>query len=278
MARDGIRFTQIFGGMVLQSTPHLYLSGVPFLPKKSILSEHQEPKFPRIAKVNGGQDNWPALQHSIRAHSRDVISVAFSPDGKRIVSGSDDKTICIWDAETGLQVHSPLKGHSDWVWSVAFSPDGKRIVSGSSDKTICIWDAETGLQAHSPLKGHSDRVLSVAFSPDGKRIVSGSSDQTICIWDAENISTVKLSTNPSHALCSALDFFGEVSGPGLYYVCLDTDGWIVGPQGRLLMWIPPASRLSLHPISANLTIPRSNVQLDLSIMAHGRMWSQCCNL
>ena len=235
MASDGIRFTQIFGGMILQSTPHLYLSGVPFLPKKSILSEHWEQKFPRIAKVMGGQDNWPALQHSIRAHSRDVASVAFSSDGKRIMSGSEDKTICIWDAETGLQVHSPLKGHSD-------------------------------------------QVLSVAFSPDGKRIVSGSSNQTICIWDAENISTVKLSTNPSHALCSALDFFGEVSGPGLYYVCLDTDGWIVGPQGRLLMWIPPASRLSLHPISANLTIPRSNVQLDLSIMAHGSMWSQCCNL
>ena len=117
--------------------------------------------------------------------SGSVSRAPFSPDGKRVVSGSEDKTICIWDAQTGHPVLEPLEGHTGSVWSVAFSPDGKRVVSGSSDNTICIWDAQTGHPVLEPLEGHTDWVRSVAFSPDGKRVVSGSSDNTICIWDAQ---------------------------------------------------------------------------------------------
>ena len=115
--------------------------------------------------------------------SDEVLSVGFSPDGKRIVSGSFDANIQIWDAETGECKHT-LKGHSKRVLSVGFSPDGKRIVSGSYDNSIRIWDAETGECKHT-LKGHSGSVLSVGYSPDGKRIVSGSDDKSIRIWDAE---------------------------------------------------------------------------------------------
>ncbi|KAL0957195.1 hypothetical protein HGRIS_003287 [Hohenbuehelia grisea] len=71
------------------------------------------------------------------------MSVAFSHDGTRIVSGSTDQTIRIWDATTGEQVGEALSGHDDWVRSVAFSRDGTRIVSGSDDLTIRIWDATT---------------------------------------------------------------------------------------------------------------------------------------
>jgi WD40 repeat protein len=66
--------------------------------------------------------------------------VSFSPDGRRIVSGSDDDTLKVWDAETGQEMLT-LEGHSDWVRSVSFSPDGRRIVSGSDDNTLKVWDA-----------------------------------------------------------------------------------------------------------------------------------------
>src|SRR6202042_300073 len=86
-------------------------------------------------------------QHHIlqlKGHKMPVNSVAFSHDGKRIVSGSSDQTIRVWDAETGEAISKPISGHEHFVNSVAFSHDGKRIVSGSWDKTIRVWDAETG--------------------------------------------------------------------------------------------------------------------------------------
>ena len=70
--------------------------------------------------------------------------MAFSPDGTRIVSGSDDKTLRLWDAKSGQPIGAPLQGHEDAVSSVAFSPDGTRIVSGSDDKTLRLWDARSG--------------------------------------------------------------------------------------------------------------------------------------
>ena len=96
-----------------------------------------------------------------------VNSVAFSPDGTKIVSGSEDKTVRVWDAVTGT-LSNTLEGHSDSVESVAFSPDpdGTKIVSGSFDNTVRVWDAVTGTLSNT-LEGHSSRVNSVAFSPDG---------------------------------------------------------------------------------------------------------------
>jgi serine/threonine protein kinase len=120
---------------------------------------------------------------TLKGHSASVRSVSFSPDGKRIVSGSGDVTLKVWDAKTG-QLALTLKGHSAPVNSVSLSPDGRRIVSGGWDNTLKVWDAETGLLALT-LNGHSRSVRSVAFSPDGKRIVSGSGDRTLKVWDAE---------------------------------------------------------------------------------------------
>jgi len=101
--------------------------------------------------VSGSWDNtirlWDAetsetIGKSLEGHSDGVYSIAFSPNGSRIMSGSSDKTIRLWDAETGDAIGKSLEGHSFGVYSVAFSPNGSRIVSGSSDKTIHLWDAE----------------------------------------------------------------------------------------------------------------------------------------
>ncbi|WP_271254809.1 NACHT and WD repeat domain-containing protein [Pseudanabaena sp. Chao 1811] len=117
----------------------------------------------------------------LEGHRSGVRSVAFSPDGKTIASGSYDKSIKLWNLE-GKEL-STLTGHSNWVRSVAFSPDGKTIASGSYDKSIKLWNLE-GKELRT-LMGHSNGVLSVAFSPDGKTIVSGSSDNSIKLWNLE---------------------------------------------------------------------------------------------
>lgn len=129
---------------------------------------------------------------SLKGHTSFVKSVSFSPDGKRIVSGSWDNTLKIWDASTGQEIQI-LKGHTCGVNSVAFSPDGKKVVSGSEDMTLKIWDAITGKEIQT-LKGHTKAVTSVSLSPDGKRIVSGSWDNTLKIWDTgtgQEIQTLK---------------------------------------------------------------------------------------
>jgi len=118
-------------------------------------------------------------------------SLAFSPDGRRIVSGGfSDKMVRIWDASNGNESMT-LAGHEARVMSVAFSPDGTRIASGSFDKTIKLWDAANGRELRT-LSGHQDLVISVAFSPDGRHIASGSYDQTIRIWDAATGAALKI--------------------------------------------------------------------------------------
>ncbi len=100
-----------------------------------------------------------------------IISVCFSPDGKRIASASQAFTIIIWNGD-GSTLERTLYGHTGLVRSIAFSPDGRRIVSGGFDNTLRIWDANSG-NLEQTLNGHEGAVYSVAFSPDGKRIVSG---------------------------------------------------------------------------------------------------------
>ena len=129
-----------------------------------------------------------ALAHKsaiMRGHTYSVSFASFSPDGKRIVSASNDWTVRIWDAQTGQQIGQPLEGHTNNVNSSSFSPDGKRIVSASNDETVRIWDAQTGRQLGQPLEGHTSDVYSASFSPDGKHIVSASRDNTIRIRDAQ---------------------------------------------------------------------------------------------
>ncbi len=118
----------------------------------------------------------------LSGHGDYVNSAAYSPDGTRIVTASNDKTARIWDARTGAQL-AVLTGHDDRVYSAAYSPDGTRIVTASIDRTARIWDARTGAQL-AVLSGHGDRVYSAAYSPDGTRIVTASMDKTARVWDA----------------------------------------------------------------------------------------------
>jgi WD40 repeat protein/serine/threonine protein kinase len=127
---------------------------------------------------------------TLRGHKGPVFSIAFSPDGERIVSGSWDNTLKVWDAHNGSELMT-LRGHKDRVFAVAFNPDGGRIVSCSEDTTLKVWDADSGSELMT-LRGHEGLVCSVVFSPNGRWIVSGSEDTTIKVWDTDNGSELMI--------------------------------------------------------------------------------------
>ncbi|KIO04629.1 hypothetical protein M404DRAFT_26080 [Pisolithus tinctorius Marx 270] len=234
----------------------------------------------------------------LEGHTESVNSVAFSPDGKRIVSGSGDKTVRVLDAERGVQIGSPLAGHTKSVNSVAFSPDGEKIVSGSGDKTVRVWDAEKGVQIGSPLEGHTDSVNSVAFSPDGKRIVSCSRDETLRVWGSAERGVqvggpheghgvaaylICFSSNPSHAIHDTAQLLDGLQYEGVDMrkepIKLHSDGWVRGPKGRLLLWIPPTFWRQWYSMWTRVVIPRGScIELDLSQTFHGNRWPECFKL
>lgn len=163
------------------------------------------------------------LLHTLCGHRSTIYSIVWSPDGRMLASASADKTIHLWDGQSG-ELHQMLKGHSGDVFNVAWSPDSRMLASGLWDKTIRLWDAQSGellrilrhkgtvsSMAWSPdgwmfasgtgdkkiylcnarndelyhtFEGHSDGVTSLTWSPDGQTFASGSDDQTICLWDA----------------------------------------------------------------------------------------------
>ncbi|HYT42829.1 MAG TPA: TIR domain-containing protein, partial [Methylomirabilota bacterium] len=138
------------------------------------------------------------LLHTLEGHSEAIWSLAFSPDGQTLVSGSNDRTIKIWNVPTGILLRT-LTGNMSNVWSIALSPDGQTLISGSKESSIKVWNYLTGELLRS-LDGHTGGVQSIVLSADGQTLVSASEDKTIKVWNphtgdmlrtvAENDSTL----------------------------------------------------------------------------------------
>jgi WD40 repeat protein/transcriptional regulator with XRE-family HTH domain len=131
-----------------------------------------------------------------RGHTSDLWSVAFSPDGKYLITSSDDKTVKLWEVATGKSIRT-FSGHTGGVWDVVFSPDGKYLLTGSADSTARQWDVVRG-ETVQTFSGHAATIDSVAFSPDGKYILTaGAADLTARLWDTDTGETLHTLTGHS---------------------------------------------------------------------------------
>jgi WD40 repeat protein len=126
-------------------------------------SEPPQPTAPTVLE----SDNLPSkIVRTLLGHKRNVTSVAFSPDGKILASGSEDESLKLWNIDTGEEIRT-LKAHNFWVTSVAFSPDGKLLASGGEDKIVNLWEVSSGKKLDS-LHGHDNSVTALAFSGLGE--------------------------------------------------------------------------------------------------------------
>jgi WD40 repeat protein len=145
----------------------------------------------KVSNPSGLNALQEALNHRresnrLEGHQKSVKSVSFSPDGQTLATGSDDKTIKLWNVATGKEILT-LQGHQKSVKSVSFSPDGQTLATGSDDNTIKLWNVATGKEIRT-LQGHQESFYSVSFSPDGQTLASSSDDNTIKLW---NVATGK---------------------------------------------------------------------------------------
>ncbi|KAG8846507.1 hypothetical protein FRB91_000721 [Serendipita sp. 411] len=140
-------------------------------------------------------------KRQLEGHENSVWSVSFSADGSKLVSGSSDHTIRIWDLESESPMVKTLRGHTGSVLCVAFSSDSQMVVSGSHDKTVRVWGVETGEVKQQ--RAYGDSIWSVAFSPNNSKIVSGCNDHTIHVWDLEGDKVVVLEGHTDAVLCVA---------------------------------------------------------------------------
>ncbi|KAF8752382.1 WD40 repeat-like protein [Rhizoctonia solani] len=244
LAHDAWCFTTSFGSnIVCASTPHIYVSMLPFWPSSRPISQAYKGLYRGLPEVGGtamdmrqlailatclfkaascavfSRDGsrvalalgWEVIVadpysgrpivEPLQEHTKTVTSVDFSPDGTRIVSGSDDQSIRVWDVEGRQLVLGPLQGHSKLInstrlvieppeehrspiSSIRYSPDGAHIVAGLHNGQLYVWHASTGALVLGPLQAHMEAIRSIDYSPDGTHILSGSHDDTIRIWNA----------------------------------------------------------------------------------------------
>ncbi|KAG8688642.1 hypothetical protein FRC11_005029, partial [Ceratobasidium sp. 423] len=186
LVHDAWQFVTTFANHAIsQSTPHIYVSMLPFWPGSNPISRCYGNRVCRAIEIEGTAverrrisllATWSFEGAGCRA--------SLCPDGTQVVLGVGSKVLVV-DSITGLPIIGPLEGHYDDVCWVDFSPDGSQIASGSGDCTLILWEVQSGKSILGPLEGHSDSVLCVRFSHHGKLIASSSGDKTIIIRDCQ---------------------------------------------------------------------------------------------
>jgi len=205
-----------------------------------------------------GQPAREPLDTSTTLH----VSIGFSPDGRFIAAGgynrfSNENFAQTWNISTGKKVLN-LSGHTDGVQSVAYSSNGEFIATGSDDATVRLWDAETGAPI-ATLTGPSSPVMSVAFTPNDQSIISGSGDNKLYVWTLRQVdsSPLKDSVDAAKTLISATL----------------VDGWLKGPSGELLLWVPT----QYHQYRSGIGKGRHGILMRVEEVGfrRGESWTSC---
>ncbi len=184
----------------------------------------------------------------LAGHDGPVRSVGFSPNGKLVLSGSEDNSIRLWDVAAGEEIKA-LRGHGGIVRSCTFSPDGKLVLSGGDDESVRLWDVrgyQETLVLHATVfarhEGHEDAVLSARFSPDGQKIVTASRDRTASLWDANTGQPVRRFEEGHEFLVSGVVFYPDgrhlATGAGdnsvrIWDLTAGTQTAVMTPTGRI---------------------------------------------
>ena len=148
-----------------------------------------------------------------KRHTNEVNSISFSPDGRSLVSGSDDHFVRIWNIRDGSSKKLPVIDEPGYFLSVIFSPDGRYIAAGDWGHSIWIWDSRTH-KLVADWRGHSNAVWCVEFTPDGKGLMSGGEDTTVKYWDVSSLGVHVIPGNSfplirsfsGHTVCFYLSF------------------------------------------------------------------------
>ena len=171
-----------------RSAPHIYISALPFADKDSLVYKDFATRcaglinVDRFAIGNHGEHGGNTVM-TLTGHSGPVLSVAYSGDGRLLVSGSKDRSVRIWDTRTGEEARAPFLSGNSSVLTVDFAQNNQWVASGTESGLVCVWSVTLDRASHRQLKGHSDRVNCVKFSPDGFRLASASFDKTLCLWN-----------------------------------------------------------------------------------------------
>jgi WD40 repeat protein len=239
--------SEIFEAEDPKNTPPYWIRSLAFSPDSRLIASDDATNRILLLSISTGKFR------TLRGHEREINSVAFSSDGKRLVSAGFDKTVRVWNVTNGRLVRT-MTGHQNRVTSVKFSPNGQIVVSGSLDRTVRFWDAKTGTSLVI-LEGHDEPVTSIGVSTDNKLVFSTSTDGRVNLWSLD-----------SRVLLGTL-----VADEDRSWVCFSPEGYYSGNKAeRFLAWrldgqIYPASSYQSQFARPDLLLAKLNqamVRLD----------------